>query len=73
MIYSITYLAIKREKLRNVNKNEYRSFRTFFGKAVVNWQNSDTWKCGKGALSANVYFFDNHYQAIGAAVNPVMG
>jgi len=42
-------------------------------KAVVNGQNSDTWEFGKGALSANVYFFANHYQAIGAAANPVMG
>jgi len=33
----------------------------------VHEQNSDTWEFGKGALSANVYFFDNHYQAIGAA------
>jgi len=37
----------------------------------VHEQNSDTWEFGKGALSANLYFFDNHYQAIGAAANPL--
>jgi len=49
-----------------------RSFLTFLGKAVAHEQHSDTWEFGKGALSANVYFFGNHYQAIGAAANPVM-
>jgi len=28
---------------------------------------------GKGALSANVYFFGNHSWATGAAANPVLG
>jgi hypothetical protein len=51
----------------------YRSFLTFLGKAVVHEQNSGTWEFGKGALSANLYFFGNHYQAIGADANPVVG
>jgi hypothetical protein len=45
----------------------------FLGKAVVHEKNATAWELGKGALSANVYFFGNHCQAIGAAANPVMG
>jgi len=52
---------------------EFGSFLTFLGKAVVHKQNPDTWDFGKGALSANLYFFGNHYQTIGAAAKPVMG
>jgi hypothetical protein len=35
----------------------YRNFLTFLAKALARQQNSDTWECGKGVLSANVYFF----------------
>jgi hypothetical protein len=59
--------------VRILQEKTVGSFLTFLGKAVVHEQNSDTWEFGKGALSANVYFFGNHYQAIGAAANPVMG
>jgi hypothetical protein len=42
------------------------------GKAVVHGQNLVIREFGKGALSANLNFFDNHYQAIGVAANPVL-
>jgi hypothetical protein len=32
----------------------------FLGKAVVHEKNATAWELGKGALSANVYFFGNH-------------
>jgi hypothetical protein len=38
-------------------------------KTVVPERNADTWEFGKGALSANVYFFGNPSWAIGVAAN----
>jgi hypothetical protein len=54
-------------------ENICRSFLNFVEKAVVHEQNLDTWEFGKGALSANVYFFDNHSLVTRAAANPVLG
>ncbi len=51
----------------------YRSFLDFFEKAVVHEQNLDTREFGKGALSANVNFFNNYSEVARAGVNPVLG
>jgi hypothetical protein len=41
--------------------------------AVVREQNLDTREFGKGALSANVNFFDNQSEVAREGVNPVLG
>jgi hypothetical protein len=59
--------------IRLKSRDAYPEFPDFLAKAVVHEKHSTTWEFGKGALSANVYFFNTHYQDIGAAANPVMG
>ena len=50
-----------------------RSFLNFAEKAVVHERDLDPWKFGEGALSANVYFFDNYSWATRAGAHPVLG
>jgi len=46
-----------------VNENLDWSFLNFLENSVVHERNVDAWEFGKGALSANVIFFDKHSQA----------
>jgi hypothetical protein len=56
-----------------VKKNNSPSFLNSIGNPVVHEQVLDGWEFGKGALSANVYFCDNHSEVTRAAANPVLG
>jgi len=67
--YSVGFKHLYYRKSRKI----LPEFPQFLGNIVVHERNLDTWEFGKGALSANVYFFGNHYGAIEAAAKPVLG